>query len=158
MAVEALHQFKPVRRRLQLLDKIDDIQVFDDFAHHPTAIQASIEAVYHFTRPNRLIAVFEPRSNTMRMGVHGDKLVECFELADQVYMYRAPNVIWNVENPAHENYCIYDSVNSLLDDLLNKLSAGDVVLIMSNGGFDNLQARLVTSLKDKSKFHSTKSI
>ena len=158
VAVAALHQFKPVRRRLQFLDKVGDIQVFDDFAHHPTAIQASIEAIYHYTRPNRLIAVFEPRSNTMRMGVHGDKLVDCFELADRVYMYRAPNVVWNIENPSHENFYIYDSVNSLLDDLLRKLSAGDVVLIMSNGGFDNLQTRLVTGLKEKSNVQPIKSI
>ncbi len=158
VAVEALHQFKPVQRRLQFLDQVDNIQVYDDFAHHPTAIQASLEAIYHFARPNRLIAVYEPRSNTMRMGIHGEKLVDCFDLADQVYMYRAPNVVWNIENPAHESYFVFDSVSALLHELLLELSAGDLVLIMSNGGFDNLQSRLLTGLKNQSQLNQTKSV
>ncbi len=149
VAVEALQSFKPVRRRLEFLADINNIRIFDDFAHHPTAIRASIDAVSKFTRPDRLVAVFEPRSNTMRMGVHGDKLIQAFAQANRIYMYRAPNVEWEVGSSAGDNFIVHDSVKSLLDALLLELSSGDVVIIMSNGGFDNLQSRLVDRLQEK---------
>ena len=149
VAVEAVAKFIPVKRRLEFLSDIDGIRIFDDFAHHPTAIRASIDAVSRFDKPKRLFAVFEPRSNTMRMGVHGEKLIKAFDAADHVYMYRAPNVEWTVDNEVHKNFHIHDSVNSLLFELSSELSSGDCVLIMSNGGFDNLQGRLIESLQNR---------
>lgn len=148
-AVDALRQFKPVKRRLELLFDADGIQIYDDFAHHPTAIQTSIDAVSKLNSPKRVIAVFEPRSNTMRMGIHGRTLVDAFNLADQVYMYRAPNVVWNESDVDRENFFVHDSVNSLLDAVSAELISGDSVLIMSNGGFDDLQNRLIEKLQQK---------
>ncbi len=150
-AVEALCEFKPVKRRLELLANINGIKVYDDFAHHPTAIRATIDAVSKIGRPSRVIAVFEPRSNTMRMGIHGRSLVDAFEHADQVYMYRAPNVVWNDSDSEREDFFIFDSVASLLSALSAELTAGDSVLIMSNGGFENLQSRLIEQLQNKSE-------
>ena len=148
-AVQALAQFKPVRRRLEEVGKVNGVRIFDDFAHHPTAIHASIDAISKYTRPKRLFAVFEPRSNTMRMGIHGDKLFEAFEHADQVYMYRAPNVAWDMGDRAGSNFHVHDSVQSLLDALIGELSSSDTVLIMSNGGFENIQSRLVEGLQNR---------
>lgn len=149
-AVEALCQFKPVKRRLELLSIVDGITIFDDFAHHPTAIRTSIDAVSKLGNPNRVIAVFEPRSNTMRMGIHGRALVDAFEIADQVYMYRAPNVVWNDSDCDREHFYIHSSVTSLLEALESELVSGDSVLIMSNGGFDNLQNKLIERLQNRS--------
>ncbi len=147
-AVSALKEFKPVRRRLEFLGSVGGVQVIDDFAHHPTAISASIDAVAKSAKPKRLIAVFEPRSNTMRMGVHGEKLFRAFNLADKVFMYRPPNVDWKVSKSA-KNFRVHSSVNSLLEALVDELKSGDTVLVMSNGGFDNLQRRLLDSLREK---------
>ena len=146
-AVTALEKFKPVKRRLELICNIDNIKVYDDFAHHPTAIRASLEAISKSERPARLVAVFEPRSNTMRMGVHGQNLFNAFEIADLVYMYRAPNVEWEPVSGPDVNLTVFDAVETLLESLATGLIAGDCVVIMSNGGFNNLQRRLVDRLK-----------
>ena len=151
VAIDALRQFKPVKRRLEFLEEVGGIRIFDDFAHHPTAIRASIDAIHKSESPKRLIAVFEPRSNTMRMGVHGDQLIEAFEVADCVYMYRAPNVEWTVEKTARNNFFVHDSVASLLGALTAELTTADTVLIMSNGGFNDLQSKLIENLRAKSR-------
>lgn len=145
VAIDALKEFKPVKRRLEFLGNLNGVQIFDDFAHHPTAIRSAIDAVSNLTSPKRVIAVFEPRSNSMRMGVHGTKLFEAFEVADKVFMYRPPNVIWEVPESI-QNFVVHNSVNTLLDNLVQEVRTGDCVLIMSNGGFDNLQKRLVAAL------------
>ena len=149
-AIEGLRQFKPVKRRLERLAEINGITVYDDFAHHPTAIRTSIDAVARIGQPKRVIAIFEPRSNTMRMGIHGRTLVDAFDGADQVYMYRAPNVVWNESDVDRDDFFVFDSVSSLLTAVSEKLVSGDSVLIMSNGGFDNLQSRLIEVLKKQS--------
>ena len=81
----------------------------------------------------------------MRIGIHGEKLFEAFEVADKVFMYRPPNVNWDVSDSA-TNFIVHNSVNTLLDNLVQEVRNGDSVLIMSNGGFDNLQKRLVAAL------------
>ncbi len=149
-AIEGLRRFKPVKRRLELLEEVNGIKIYDDFAHHPTAIRTSVDAVSKIDNPSRVIAIFEPRSNTMRMGIHGRTLVDAFELADQVYMYRAPNVVWNESDVDRENFFTFDSVSTLLTAVSQELVSGDSVLIMSNGGFDNLQSRLIEQLHNQS--------
>lgn len=148
-AVTALQKFKPVKRRLELLAELDGITVYDDFAHHPSAIRTSIDAVSKLGSPRRVIAVFEPRSNTMRMGIHGHALIESFEHADQVYMYRAPNVVWDESHCDRRHFFVHNSVTSVLEALESELTSGDSVLIMSNGGFDNLQNRLIQRLQER---------
>ncbi len=153
-AIEALCHFKPVKRRLELLAEVNGIKIYDDFAHHPTAILASIDAVSKIDHPKRVIAIFEPRSNTMRMGIHGQNLVDAFNLADQVYMYRAPNVVWNDKDLDRDDFFIFDSVESLLASVSRELTSGDTVLVMSNGGFENLQNRLIEQLQNNSSILS----
>ena len=145
VAVNALKEFKPVKRRLEFLADVNGVQIFDDFAHHPTAIRSSIEAISKSASPKRLIAVFEPRSNTMRMGIHGDNLFRAFDIADKVFMYRPPNVNWEISDSV-KNFTVHSSVNALLDALVLEAKSGDAVLFMSNGGFDNIQKRLVAAL------------
>ncbi len=146
-AIKALEKFTPVKRRLEEYKTRRGSRLFDDFAHHPTAIRASIDAIAKHTKPSRVFAVFEPRSNTMRMGIHGKKLIEAFEQADFVYMYRAPNVIWNESERADDNFFVFDSVSGLLDALIEQVTASDSILIMSNGGFENLRSRLIAALQ-----------
>ncbi len=156
-SIKALQEFIPVRRRLEFLGEFDSVRIYDDFAHHPTAIRTSIAAIRNSERPRRLVAIFEPRSNTMRMGIHGDKLVEAFDDADLVYMYRGPGVKWEPD-AGRSSFACHDSTTSLLDSLSAELDHGDCVLIMSNGGFDNLQSRLMNALAQRetysSRYHS----
>ena len=142
VALEALRQFKPVKRRLELLAEIKNIRVYDDFAHHPTAIQSSIEAVRKLKPDSRLIAVFEPRSNTMRMGVHGDRLFQAFRQADMTMMYRSPSVEWEAGDAGGLLiFDEFDSIAALLKNLVEYVYPSDTILFMSNGGFDNLQGQ-----------------
>ncbi len=146
-AIEALTKFTPVKRRLEEYKTGRGTRLFDDFAHHPTAIRASIDAIAKHTKPNRVFAVFEPRSNTMRMGIHGKKLIEAFEQADLVFMYRAPNVVWNENDCTIDNFFVFDSVAALLDSLIEQVTASDSILVMSNGGFENLKSRIIAALQ-----------
>ncbi len=153
-AIEALQSFIPVRRRLEFLGNIDSIRIYDDFAHHPTAIRSTLRAIKSSECPNRLIAVFEPRSNTMRMGFHGDKLTEAFNDADRIYMYRGPGVQWEPDC-ANERFAVFDSTQSIVDSLVTELASGDCVLFMSNGGFENIQARLKNHLANRHSIPKT---
>ncbi len=149
IALEALRQFKPVKRRLELLAEIKNIRVYDDFAHHPTAIQSSIEAVRKLKPDSRLIAVFEPRSNTMRMGVHGDRLFQAFRQAEMTMMYRSPSVEWETGDAGGLLFFDeFDSIAALLKNLVDYVHPGDTILFMSNGGFDNLQGQLIEKLRE----------
>ena len=149
IALEALRQFKPVKRRLELLAEIKNIRVYDDFAHHPTAIQSSIEAVRKLKPDSRLIAVFEPRSNTMRMGVHGDRLFQAFRQAEMTMMYRSPSVEWETGDAGGLLFFDeFDSIAALLKNLVDYVRPGDTILFMSNGGFDNLQGQLIEKLRE----------
>lgn len=150
-AVEAIQNYIPVKRRLELLSDAQNIRIYDDFAHHPTAMKSSLDAVSKSDHPSRLIAVFEPRSNTMRMGIHGDAaLFDALEMADLIYMYRAPNVHWNPQSD-RKGFFIYESVDILLDDLVGELSAGDSVIIMSNGDFNELHHRLIREIESRER-------
>ncbi|WP_347710090.1 UDP-N-acetylmuramate:L-alanyl-gamma-D-glutamyl-meso-diaminopimelate ligase [Thiomicrorhabdus sp. zzn3] len=152
-AVEALSEFKGIRRRMTLIGEAKEIQIFDDFAHHPTAIATTLEGVknrlHKLSRPGRLVAVFEPRSNTMRMGVHAQTLPAAFDQADAVFAFIDPDWNWQLPTDAFKApLTISDSYDALLADLLAQLQPNDTVVIMSNGGFGGIHQKLLAALQD----------
>jgi len=149
-ACEALCDFKGVKRRMETRGIVNDIHVYDDFAHHPTAIELSIQALRQRIGSQRLIAVLEPRSNTMRMGVHKDSLASALREADQVYLLQADDQDWQLstEDKAIAPIQDFADTSALLAALLANSQAGDHILIMSNGGFAQIHQRLLDGLQD----------
>ena len=142
----ALAAFQPVQRRLQPLGKIDGATLYDDFAHHPSAIRAGLAALGARHAGCRRLAVLDLASNTMRRGVHGARLGESLQAADRIYIYKPPGLDWDLEaaTVAVAGRCvILDSVAALQTRLLQELRCGDVILLMSNAGFGGLQQRLL---------------
>ncbi|MDR0247058.1 MAG: UDP-N-acetylmuramate:L-alanyl-gamma-D-glutamyl-meso-diaminopimelate ligase [Burkholderiales bacterium] len=147
-ALAALSRFPGVARRLELRGHVCGIAVYDDFAHHPTAIAATLEALRSRIGSARLLAVLEPRSNTMKLGTMKAALPDSLSEADAVYCYAA-NLDWDavaVLTPLGEKARTFDTLPSLLDALIANTRAGDHVLIMSNGGFGGIHQKLLASL------------
>lgn len=147
IACEALGQFKGVKRRLELRGEVAGIKVYDDFAHHPTAIQRTLAGLREHIGNERLIAVLEPRSNTMRMGVHQQHLAASLQDADSTFIYQDPQQSWTF--PARDNTQVFHDITQLQQALQQFLQAGDHVLIMSNGSFGQLHQHLLDSLREQ---------
>ena len=151
LACRALADFKSVKRRLQLRGSVNGVNVYDDFAHHPTAITATLEALRSSVGPDsRIIAVLEPRSNTMRMGVHSDTLAASLAAADMVYMFQPEGLKWDLAaslKPLGEGIFISTSVDSIVEELVNGIGSGDQVLVMSNGGFQGIHEKILKTLE-----------
>ena len=148
-AIESLGAFQGVARRMQLRGEVDGIRVYDDFAHHPTAIATTVEGLRRHIGASRIIAVFEPRSNTMRMGVHREMLAGALSAADEVWLYLPEDLGWDampvldaLGGRGHGR----SDVDVLAKDLARSLRPGDHVLIMSNGGFGGLHGKLLAAL------------
>lgn len=154
-AVEALSEFKGIRRRMTLVGEQKGVKVFDDFAHHPTAIattlsgaKASLNQVDE-EQQGRLIAVFEPRSNTMRMGIHAQTLPAAFEEADAVFAFIDSAWHWRLpEEDFSAPIQFASTYESLLILLAGFLQPNDRVVIMSNGSFGGLHHKLLEALKE----------
>jgi len=152
IAVEGLSEFKGIRRRMTLIGEANNIKIYDDFAHHPTAIDTTLKGAKNqlikSNQTGRLIAVFEPRSNTMRMGIHKETLPQAFKEADAVYAYIDDAWDWQL---ATENFTqtvsVQNSYERLLEQLLKELQPGDTVVMMSNGSFGGLHQTLFSALK-----------
>ncbi|MBI3897524.1 MAG: UDP-N-acetylmuramate:L-alanyl-gamma-D-glutamyl-meso-diaminopimelate ligase [Gammaproteobacteria bacterium] len=146
----ALTAFRNARRRLELRGEAKGISVYDDFAHHPTAIRVTLAALRARIGNGRLIAALEPRSNTMKLGVHRDTLAESLAGADRVALLRPTGLSWDIGEVASalgNRGAVYDNTNDLLEALVTELKPGDHVLLMSNGSFDNLHLRLLERLR-----------
>lgn len=149
VAIAALAEFKSVKRRMEIRGQVKGITVYDDFAHHPTAIRTTIEGLRARIGAKRLVAVLDIRSNTMRMGTHQAELAEALEGADQAFLYQAPSIPWSVKSAVAslgERAAVYQDTQTLLSALANTTREEDHVLIMSNGGFDNLHERLLKEI------------
>jgi UDP-N-acetylmuramate: L-alanyl-gamma-D-glutamyl-meso-diaminopimelate ligase len=151
-SIAALAAFKGVRRRMELTGTAAGISIYDDFAHHPTAITTTIEGLRRRVGAARLVAVLEARSNTMRMGVHKDTLAPALAGADAVYLFAPPDLGWDagaVARAVGPQAATEPSVDALLARLAADLRNGDQVLIMSNGGFGGLHGRLLEALQKR---------
>ena len=148
-ALEALKSFRGVKRRLELLGTVAGVSVFDDFAHHPTAIAATVEALSVRAPKTRLIGVLEMRSNSMRAGVHREGLAAALHALDRCLVFAPASVTWDVRAalaPLSERAEIFGDTASLLGTLVAEAKPGDQILVMSNGGFEGLHGRLLEAL------------
>ncbi|WP_395374024.1 UDP-N-acetylmuramate:L-alanyl-gamma-D-glutamyl-meso-diaminopimelate ligase [Marinicella sp. W31] len=147
----SLSRFKNVKRRQELVGEVAGIQVYDDFAHHPTAIAATLKAFRQAHPDKRLVIILEPRSNSMRAGVHAHALPAALAAADLVHIVANDNVKWPepvVSAFAEQSVQMNSSVTELLQKLNQQLQSDDVVVFMSNGGFDQAPTRLLEQLHD----------
>ena len=156
---KALATFKGVRRRQEVRGVKDGITVIDDFAHHPTAVLETINAVKSFYEKNRVFAVFEPRTNSSRRNVFQSVYADAFDRADMVCIRQAPmlekipsdqrfssqQLVEDLRQRGQQAFYFPDT-DAIIEFLLARVCPGDVLLIMSNGGFDNIHARLLEAL------------
>jgi UDP-N-acetylmuramate: L-alanyl-gamma-D-glutamyl-meso-diaminopimelate ligase len=148
--LEAVANFRGVARRLQSLGVVAGISLYDDFAHHPTAIATTLEGLRASQPRARLIAVLEPRSNTMRMGVHRARLGASLAGADRVFLFEPPDLGWSLGEVAGElggRASVSTDLDVLEEALLAELRLGDHVVFMSNGSFGGLPRRVRESLE-----------
>jgi UDP-N-acetylmuramate: L-alanyl-gamma-D-glutamyl-meso-diaminopimelate ligase len=149
-ALEALRRFGGVRRRLEVRGTVRGVVVYDDFAHHPTAITTTLEGVRRKARDGRVIAVLEPRSNTMKLGTHKAALAQSLRGADRVFVYQSPEVKWDVSDamrPLGDLATVYTDLGQLTTALATAARAGDHLVLMSNGSFGGLHERLLAALQ-----------
>ena len=147
-AIDALSRFGGVRRRLELKGKVRGVSVYDDFAHHPTAIRETIAGLRQQHRDGRILAVFEPRSNTLKSGIMKDALPESFALADQVYIYSA-GLSWDAPSvfaPLGPRVGCEANLDRLVAAIVAEARDGDQILVMSNGGFGGIHQKLLKAL------------
>ena len=149
-AMAALARFSGVRRRLQLRGQAGGVTVYDDFAHHPTAIHVTLQGLRERVGQGRILAVLEPRSNTMKRGVMKDALPGSLALADRVYVYNA-GLGWDAASvlaPLGSRARAHDDLEALVRAVAADARPGDSVLIMSNGGFGGIHTKLLERLQN----------
>ncbi|WP_394229906.1 UDP-N-acetylmuramate:L-alanyl-gamma-D-glutamyl-meso-diaminopimelate ligase [Shewanella colwelliana] len=154
-AIEALVKFAPPKRRMELIGSVNGVEVYDDFAHHPTAIASTLQGCRAKVGEGRILVVLEPRSNTMKRGVHKETLAASMTLADAAFLYQADNIDWDVE-AAMAKVSLPISVLYQIDDVVDAVAAevkpGDTVIVMSNGGFGGIHGKLLQRLEGVSTF------
>jgi UDP-N-acetylmuramate: L-alanyl-gamma-D-glutamyl-meso-diaminopimelate ligase len=156
-SLELLTGFGGVRRRMEFIGVVGGISIHDDFAHHPTAIATTLDGLRARIGPARLIAVMEPRSNSMRQGAHALALPKAFMVADQVHVLARPELRWDAAKalaPVGARLAIAGSVAELLDRIAATAQAGDHIIFMSNGGFEGAARRLLVQLQGAAQPHS----
>jgi len=149
VAIEALATFINTKRRLELKGEVNQVRVFDDFAHHPTAIAKTLAGVRANVGNKRVIAILEPRSNTMKSGVHKDTLAKSLADADMVFVYQGEQVQWSVDAlvaDCQQPCFIGQDITAMVHDIVAKTQAGDTLVVMSNGGFGGIHEKLLSAL------------
>ncbi len=148
-ACTALSAFKNVKRRLELRGEVNGIAIYDDFAHHPTAITTTLAAVRARFPRQRILAVLEPRSHTMRMGVHQQELAKSLKGADLAFLYQAPEVKWDLAGaikPLGAQARVVNELDALVTVVTQTARPGDRIVVMSNGGFGGIHDKLLKTL------------
>ncbi|MEK7321473.1 MAG: UDP-N-acetylmuramate:L-alanyl-gamma-D-glutamyl-meso-diaminopimelate ligase [Pseudomonadota bacterium] len=149
-AIAALAEFRNVKRRMEQRAQVNGITVYDDFAHHPTAIATTLAGLRRRVGGARIIAVLEPRSNTMRLGVHREELAPSLAGADAVFLYQPADLRWDVREVARavgSRAQVCGDIPALVREIAALARPGDHVLIMSNGAFGGLHDKLAEALK-----------
>lgn len=151
-AVEALAEFKGIKRRMELRGTVNGVCVYDDFAHHPTAIETTLKGLRAKVSQNKIIAILEPRSNTMRLGIHKQTLSKSLETADQVILFQPKGIDWDmgeVLNSLGEKASLYNDIDQLVEQVAKTANSGDHILVMSNGGFGGIHDKLLSAIELK---------
>jgi len=149
VSIAALSEFKNVKRRMELRGVENGVSVYDDFAHHPTAIETTVAGLRGKVGSARILAVLEPRSNTMKLGVMKSALPASLKDADLVFCYQA-NLGWDAKEalaPISAKTQVHDDLNQLITAIKQAAKPGDHVLVMSNGGFGGIHQKLLDALK-----------
>lgn len=149
--ITALGKFQNVKRRMEVRGVVNGVTVYDDFAHHPTAIATTVAGLRARVGQDRILAVLEPRSNTMKLGVMKNALPQSLVDADQVFCYSA-NLGWDAAEalkPIRNKSAVHDDLSALVDAIAQQAKAGDHVLVMSNGGFGGIHGMLLERLKGR---------
>lgn len=148
-ACEALCCFAGVKRRMELIDRIGEIEVYDDFAHHPTAIAMTLDGARKKLGQRKIWAIIEPRSNTMKLGVYQKQLALSANIADAVIWYETPQLDWSVKQAigSAPNQLVYDDIQAIITHICDHVGRDDVLIVMSNGSFDGIHGRLVEALR-----------
>lgn len=150
VAIDALAEFKGVKRRQEIIAEINGVTVYDDFAHHPTAIEETLQGLRQRVGQQRVITVLEPRSNTMRMGVHKSKIAASLALSDKVFLFQPENIDWALDDVVDElgdKARLFRSVDAMIEELKIMMKPEDHIMIMSNGGFDGFHKRLILAME-----------
>ncbi|MEW8291308.1 MAG: UDP-N-acetylmuramate:L-alanyl-gamma-D-glutamyl-meso-diaminopimelate ligase [Candidatus Thiodiazotropha endolucinida] len=149
-AIEAFSGFKNVKRRMELCGEVNGVRVYDDFAHHPTAIETTLDGLRKQVGDARIIALLEPRSNTMKRGVHADRLADALRTADQVMMFMPDDLQWDAAAALAslgDRTELFSDTASMVSLAVEMARPGDHILVMSNGGFEAIHQRLLDALK-----------
>jgi UDP-N-acetylmuramate: L-alanyl-gamma-D-glutamyl-meso-diaminopimelate ligase len=147
-AIASLARFEGIRRRMEVRGTVGGVTVYDDFAHHPTAIALTVEGLRRRETGGRILAVLEPRSNTMKLGVMKDRLPAALALADRVFCY-TNGLGWDVAGalaPLGERAGTTGDLDQLVAAVVAEARPGDHVLVMSNGGFGGVHEKLLAAL------------
>lgn len=149
--IVALGEFKNAKRRMEKVAEVNGITIYDDFAHHPTAIATTLDGLRKRIGNAQLIAVVEPRSNSMKLGAHRDGLPQSVQQADSVYWYAPANLGWDLAATVASSSVptqVCDSLEAIIDGVKAQATPGTQVVIMSNGGFGGLHGKLAKALED----------
>jgi len=149
-AAQALGRFRGVKRRMEIRGVVNEVTVYDDFAHHPTAFETTLKGLRARVGSARIVAVLEPRSNTMKLGVHREQLAPALRSADETWFLNPPNLGWDLPGAVGalgERARFGANVDALVQGLVEDSRPGDHILVMSNGGFGGLHDKLLTALR-----------
>ncbi|NOH20962.1 UDP-N-acetylmuramate:L-alanyl-gamma-D-glutamyl-meso-diaminopimelate ligase [Vibrio cyclitrophicus] len=149
LACESLATFINTKRRLEFKGEVAGVSVYDDFAHHPTAIELTLGGLRNKVDTKKIIAVLEPRSATMKRGVHKETLADSLKQADSTYLFQPDNIDWSVQDVAdacHQPAYVSDDMDAFVAKIVSEAQAGDQILVMSNGGFGGIHQKLLDGL------------
>lgn len=148
-AIAALAEFKNAKRRMELKGQVGSVKLYDDFAHHPTAIATTLAGLRAHLGKGRILAVLEPRSNTMKLGIHQQELVDSLQQADHIFCLQPEGLTWSLAEcfaPSSTPVEIGKDVQELQQLIMAQVRPGDTVLVMSNGGFGGIHQSLLDEL------------
>ncbi|MGK0500129.1 MAG: UDP-N-acetylmuramate: L-alanyl-gamma-D-glutamyl-meso-diaminopimelate ligase [Oceanicoccus sp.] len=154
IATAALCEFAGVKRRMELLSTAHGIAIYDDFAHHPTAIETTLAGLRAKVGDKKIVAVIEPRSNTMRLGSHLQRLAAATVNADQIIWYQPKGLDWSLDSVVADSDGraeVEHSLDNIVDKLVAECKSGDYVVIMSNGGFGGIHQQLIAAMNSSKK-------
>lgn len=154
VACEALTQFAGVKRRMELVGVVNDVAIYDDFAHHPTAIKTTLDGARSQHPDARITAVIERRSNTMKLGIHRDSLKQACASADVVYWLEPESSVWSLAGTVSEDNTEHHICRSTTD-IVARVTAntvpGERVIVMSNGAFDGIHQKLLSAMRGRNE-------
>lgn len=151
VSLNALAHFKNVKRRMEIRAVIDGVTIYDDFAHHPTAISTTLEGLRARVGHQRILAIIEPRSNTMRAGVHASLIPEAVKSADLAVIYQSSEIRWPARDleQKSQNIRVITTIDGILDVLKSTAKAGDHLVFMSNGSFSGIHQKVEDMLRSR---------